>query len=89
MPRSDPNNANQKTDIFTLRSAIYFIIKGHPPFPELDSRMDTLKIISRFNSYQFPALDKELGGMIVQKCWAGKYESADEVVYELKELDMA
>jgi serine/threonine protein kinase len=37
MPRSDPNDADQKTDIFALGSAIYFIIKGHLPFPELDS----------------------------------------------------
>ncbi|MCJ1478789.1 hypothetical protein MMC13_007473 [Lambiella insularis] len=84
MPRLDPNNANQKTDIFALGSAIYFIIEGHPPFPELDSRKDMLEIVSRFKSYQFPALDEEL---VVQKCWAGKYESADEVVRELKEMN--
>ena len=30
MPRSDPNDANQKTDIFALRSAIYFMIKRLP-----------------------------------------------------------
>lgn len=89
MPRSDPNDANQKTDIFALGSAIYFIIKGHPPFPELDSRTDMLEIVSRFKSYQFPVLDEELGGVVVRKCWAGKYESADEVVHELKEMNMA
>jgi serine/threonine protein kinase len=89
MPRSDPNDANQKTDIFALGSAIYFIIEGHPPFPELDSRKDTLEIVSRFKSYQFPALDEELGGVVVEKCWAGKYESADEVLRELKDMNMA
>jgi len=65
MPRSDPNNANQKTNIFALGSAIYFIIKGHPPFPELDSWKDTLEIVSRFKTGQFPALNKELGGEVV------------------------
>ncbi len=68
MPRSDPNDANQKTDIFALGSAIYLIIKGHLPFLELDSWKDTLEIVSWFKSPQFPALDKKLGGVVVQKC---------------------
>ena len=88
MPRPDPNDANRKTDIFALGSAIYFIIEGHPPFPELDSHKDEVEIVNRFKSHQFPALDEKLGGVVVQKCWAGKYESADEVVHDLKEVNM-
>jgi serine/threonine protein kinase len=75
MPRSDPNDANQKTDIFALGSAIYFMLKGHPPFPELDSWKDKLEIVSRFKTKQFPALDDVRGGDVVKKCWAGEYES--------------
>ncbi|MCJ1473155.1 hypothetical protein MMC13_001806 [Lambiella insularis] len=89
MPRSDPNDANQKTDIFALGSAIYFMMKDHPPFPELDPWKDTLEIVSRFKAGRFPALDEELCGEVVQKCWAGKYESADEVVHGLKNMNMA
>ena len=89
MPRSDPNEANQKTDIFALGSAIYFMMKGHPPFPELDSWKDSREIVSRFKAGQFPALAEELGGAVVRKCWAGKYESADEVVHDLKKVNMA
>ncbi|PMD54983.1 uncharacterized protein K444DRAFT_645834 [Hyaloscypha bicolor E] len=84
MPRSDPNNANWKTDIFASGSAIYFMMKGHPPFPGLDPWKDKLEIVSRFKAGQFSALDEVLGGDVVKKCWAGEYESADEVVHDLK-----
>lgn len=86
MPRSDPNDADQKTDIFALGSAIYFIMKGHPPFPELDSWKDKLEIVARFKTKQFPDLDDVRGGDVVKKCWAGEYESADEVVHDLEEM---
>jgi hypothetical protein len=86
MSRSDPNDANQKTDIFALGSASYFIMKGHPPFPELDSWKDKHEIASRFKARQFSALDNVLGGVVVKKCCAGEYESADEVVHDLEEM---
>jgi serine/threonine protein kinase len=88
MPRSDANDANQKTDIFALGSAIYFMLKGHPPFPELDSWKDKLEIVSRFKTKYFPALDDVQGGDVVKKCWAGEYESADEVVRDLEKMTM-
>ncbi|PVH79411.1 kinase-like protein [Cadophora sp. DSE1049] len=72
------------TDIFALGSAIYFIIKGHPPFPELDPWKDELEIVSRFKERQFYALNWVPGGDVVKKCWAGDYESADEVVHDLR-----
>ncbi|KAL2062445.1 hypothetical protein VTL71DRAFT_6711 [Oculimacula yallundae] len=40
MPRSDPNHANEKMDIFALGSAIHFIMTGHEPFPDLDPNND-------------------------------------------------
>ncbi|MCJ1382442.1 hypothetical protein MMC17_005555 [Xylographa soralifera] len=88
MPRADFNDANQKTDIFALGSAIYFMMKDHPPFPELDPRIDEEEIESQFTAGRFPALDEELWGEVVQKCWTGKYESADEVVHGLKNINM-
>lgn len=45
MPRSDPEHADHKTDIFALGSAIYHIVKGHEPFPELDPFEDELQIV--------------------------------------------
>lgn len=32
MPRSDPDYADQKTDIFALGSAIYYMMTDHEPF---------------------------------------------------------
>jgi hypothetical protein len=68
------------TDLNSEVQTIFFSIPPDAP---------TLLDVSRFKSYQFPALDEELGGVVVQKCWAGKYKSTDEVVRELKEMNMA
>ena len=89
MPRLDPNDANQKTDIFALGLVIYFMMKGYPSFPELDSQKDKLEIVSRFKTKQFPALDDVRGGDVVRKCQAREYESADEVVHDLEKMTMA
>jgi serine/threonine protein kinase len=88
MPRSDPNHADQKTDIFALGSAIYYIMQGHEPFPELNSLNDNdeSEIIARYTSGRFPPLSSHLGGNIVYGCWSGRYESAIEVVKDLKRI---
>jgi serine/threonine protein kinase len=88
MPRSDVNHADQKTDIFALGSAIYYIITGHERFPELDSFNDDheVEIASRYRSGQFPHLDSDLGGNVVHECWAGTYTTAGEVVEDLEVL---
>ncbi len=49
------------------------MMKGHPPFPELDSWKDKLEIGSQFKMVQFLALDDMLGSDIVKKCWAGEF----------------
>ena len=40
--------------------------------------------MSRFEGRQFSALDEVPGGDVVKKCWAGDYESAEEVVHDLR-----
>jgi hypothetical protein len=64
------------------------MLKGHPPFLELDSWKDILEIVSRFRTKQFPAPDDVRGGDVVKRCWAGEYESADEFVRDLKKMTM-
>jgi serine/threonine protein kinase len=88
MPRSNPNHADQKTDIFALGSAIYYIMQGHEPFPELNSLNDNdeSEIVARFTSGRFPPLSPHSGGGIVYGCWSGRYESAIEVVEDLKRI---
>jgi len=89
MPRSDPNTATQKTDIFALGSAIYFMMEGHPPFEELDPSDDAEQIVDKFRSRQFPALSEVLVGEVVHKCWAGQYETAEEIKCDLKKIKLA
>jgi hypothetical protein len=43
---------------------LYFMIKGYPPSPELDSREDRLEIASRFETGQFLTLDDVLVAML-------------------------
>jgi serine/threonine protein kinase len=88
MLQLDPNDANQKTDIFALGSTIYFIMKSHPPFPDLDSWKDKLEIANRFKTLQLPTLDNVLGGDVVEKCWAAEYKSANEVVHNLEKVTL-
>lgn len=58
MPQSDPNYADKKTDIFALGSAIYYIMEGHEPVPELNplDDDDEAEIIRRYTSGCFPSL---------------------------------
>jgi serine/threonine protein kinase len=90
MPRSDPNYADQKTDIFALGSAICYMMTGHEPFPELDpfDDDDEAEIIARYRSGQFPGLDVHLGGHIVHNFWSGAYGSASEVVKALSLISL-
>ncbi|KAK0109248.1 hypothetical protein ONS96_003070 [Cadophora gregata f. sp. sojae] len=88
MPRSDPNYADKKTDIFALGSAIYYIIEGHEPFPELNSLDDDdeLEIISRYSSGRFPPLRTHLPKGVVHGCWSGSFESAMEIIEDLRKV---
>jgi len=86
MPRENPYDQNHKTDIFALGTAIYFMMTGHPPFPNLDAVDDEDEIQRRFRDGQFPHLEKYCGGDVIQKCWNGGYESAGEIVKDLEKL---
>ncbi|KAK8048263.1 hypothetical protein PG994_009993 [Apiospora phragmitis] len=88
MPRTDPNFCNEKTDIFALGMAIYFVATGEMPFPHLATNAfdHENEIQSLFQTGEFPFLDGLLIGDIVLKCWNGVYKSAVNLTFDLHKL---
>jgi len=87
MPRPDRYHCDRKTDIFAYGTAVYFMMTGKPPFPDLDTADDEDEIIRRFQCREFPSLHDYQGGNVVRKCWTGGYEFADAIVLDLKDLE--
>lgn len=88
MPRADPSFCDQKTDIFALGTAIYFIATGEMPFPHLATNaLDHEDAIqSLFQRGDFSFLGGLFVGDVVRKCWKGAYESAVDLTSELQQL---
>ncbi|KAF1950334.1 kinase-like protein [Byssothecium circinans] len=86
MPRPDRNYCNRKTDIFALGTAIYSLITGQPPYPDLDTIDDEDEIRARFEEADFPPWGRHQGGDVVRSCWMGRYESVTDVMLDLQEL---
>lgn len=63
-------------------------MQGHEPFLDLNSLDDNdeSEIIAPYTSDRFPPLSSHLGGNIVHICWSGRYESAIEVLEDLKRI---
>ncbi|KAF6234139.1 hypothetical protein HO173_007559 [Letharia columbiana] len=68
MPRTDDDYSYRKTDIFALGFALYYILQGHEPFPDLDPGDDEEEIKRRFMSGQFPELPSHLMNLVTHKC---------------------
>ncbi|KAF2731949.1 kinase-like protein [Polyplosphaeria fusca] len=86
MPRSDHNNHDHKTDIFALGTALFVIVTGNLPFPDLDT-LDEDEIQRRFEEHEFPPLEKLPGGDVIRNCWTGSYNSASEIIVDLQKLE--
>ncbi|KAL6163776.1 hypothetical protein ACJQWK_10301 [Exserohilum turcicum] len=86
MPRSDLDSASIQIDIFALGSTIYRIIAGHRLFPHLHTIDDEAEFQRRYRQAEFPELQEELSGLVVRKCWEGRYSSAGELFGELDVL---
>lgn len=84
MPRLRSEHADQKTDIFALGSAIYYIMEGHEPFPDLDPDDDEAQIMERFKLGWLPDIGHSLMNAVMQKCWLGTYISISAVLQDLQ-----
>ena len=87
-PRDDPFDADVKTDLFALGCTIHFIMMGSAVFPDIVDGEDEWyeKVADRFASQQFPQ-DQHACSAVTLKCWHKKYESAKEVVRDIKSLE--
>lgn len=83
MPRADSEYADLKTDIFALGSALYHVMEGHDPFPDLDCFLDEEQVVKKFRSGQFPELGFLPMKDIVHKSWGGMYESTERVLRDI------
>lgn len=89
LPRSPTSIPNKKSDLFALGTAIYEIMTGHEPFPELDENNDEdeVEIEKRYTEQNFPILDGLLENRVIQKCWSLAYETSESCLEELAALE--
>lgn len=87
-PRDDIFHADVKTDIFALGCLIYFIMLSHQVYPDIIDGEEGWreKVEDRFRRQQWP-LEQHLCSRITLKCWKKEYESAQEIVQDIKSLD--
>lgn len=88
LPRKPADHASVRTDLFALGSAIYFIVKGHEVFPDLDKSKDEEEIGRRFRESEFPT-DLHACAGITAKCWRQLYSSARQVLTDLETVQEA
>ena len=87
-PRSDPFDADIKTDLFALGCTIYLIMMGHPVFPEIVDGADGWfeDVRDKFEKQQFPK-DSHACSAITLKCWLKEYESAEELLQDMELIE--
>lgn len=87
-PRDDPFVADIKTDLFALGCTIHFIMMGQCVYPDIIDGEDGWhdKIRARFERGQFPQ-DSHACSTITSKCWHQKYDSAIEVLYDIRAME--
>ncbi|KAH9859211.1 hypothetical protein J1614_012227 [Plenodomus biglobosus] len=86
LPRS-PSHSDESSDLFALGSAIYEIMVGHEPFPELNELDDESKIEERYRNKRFPSVDSVVGGNIISQCWSLVYDQVNVCIKDLKMVE--
>lgn len=84
-PGPDCEEHSVTTELFALGTAMYHILHGHEPFPDLDAFHDEDEVQHRFKHRQFPELPQTGLGKAIRKCWSGGYTKAEEVLEDVKQ----
>ncbi|KAF2725455.1 hypothetical protein K431DRAFT_280828 [Polychaeton citri CBS 116435] len=73
------------TEIFALGTALYHIVTGHEPWPDLSERGDSVEIKKRIREKDFPdtSVLPVLGG-VVSKCWNVEFASMTQVRHAIE-----
>lgn len=87
-PRDDISYADVKTDLFALGCLIYFIVLGHQVYPDSIDGEECWreKVEERFMRQQWPQEEHPCSA-ITLKCWKKQYESAQEIVQDMRSLE--
>ena len=68
------------TEIFALGTAIYYMVTGHDPWPDLREPRDRELIKKHIIDRDFPATDQlRILGNVIRKCWFVEFVSMSEV----------
>ena len=68
------------TEIFALGTAIYYMVTGHDPWPDLCEPEDREQIKRRIIDSDFPnTVQLHVLGDVIRKCWHLEFESMAEV----------
>ena len=78
MPRA--TGISVRTEVFALGTALYFMVAGHDPWPELREPEDREEIKRRIAGREFPdTSDLAVLGGVILRCWHVRFTSMTEV----------
>ena len=79
------------TDIFSLGSVLYMILKGHWPYRGSGGLFNSMEEMERYETHVdghfrqgiFPDIQGLFGGEIILGCWTKKYSNVDDMLQDV------
>lgn len=87
---SSPWESTPSTDIFSLGSVLYTILRGHWPYRTQSGSFETLEEMDQYAVHAedlfrqgiFPEVRDLFGGEIILGCWTKKYATVQDILNE-------
>ncbi|KAI0425793.1 kinase-like protein [Xylaria sp. FL1042] len=87
---SSPWESTPSTDIFSLGSVLYTILRGHWPYRTQSGSFETLEEMDQYAVHAedlfrqgiFPEVGDLFGGEIILGCWTKKYATVQDILNE-------